>query len=132
MASLAFAAPARFGRDSEAGVDGAAPLGGSFAPVAGAGAVAEAGGDSGAACAVAEAGGDTGAVAEVGAEDCIARGADTGGATAERLTRGKLGEGAPIHRQRFLVVVVDIIINRDSTCVREYTLPQSRYNCISV
>ena len=75
MASLAFAAPARFGRDSEAGVDGAAPLGGSFAPVAGAGAVAEAGGDSGA---VAEAGGDTGgagAVAEVGgscaAEDCI-------------------------------------------------------------
>ena len=130
MASLAFAAPARFGRDSEAGVDGAAPLGGSFAPVAGAGAVAEAGGDSGAACAVAEAGGDTGAVAEVGAEDCI--GADTGGATAERLTRGKLGEGAPKHRQRFLVVVVDIIINRDSTCVREYTLPQSRYNCISV
>ena len=77
MASLAFAAPARFGRDSEAGVDGAAPLGGSFAPVAGAGAVAEAGGDSGAACAVAEAGGDTGgagAVAEVGgAPDCIAR-----------------------------------------------------------
>ena len=84
MASLAFAAPARFGRDSEAGVDGAAPLGGSSVPVAGAGAVAEAGGDSGAACAVAEAGGDTGgagAVAEVGAEDCIA---DTGGATAER------------------------------------------------
>ena len=77
MASLAFAAPARFGRDSEAGVDCAAPLGGSSAPVAGAGAVAEAGGDSGAAGAVAEAGGDTGgagAVAEVGgAPDCIAR-----------------------------------------------------------
>ena len=79
MASLAFAAPARFGRDSEAGVDGASPLGGSFAPVAGAGAVAEAG--SGAAGAVAEAGGDTGgagAVAEVGGTpDCIARDADT-------------------------------------------------------
>ena len=49
--------------------------------------------------------------------------ADTGGATADR--------GHDQSEGTVVVVDDDIIINRDSTCVREYTLPQSRY-CISV
>ena len=48
---------------------------------------------------------------------------DTGGATAERGLRG----GKEMHGTWLFLLLFDIIINRDSTCVRDDTLPQSRY-----